>query len=64
MSYLPNIYYLKAKDKYLGAHLTQGVVFKDEISPLQWLEARGLPLEAFTVEKADLVFYPGKYDHL
>lgn len=56
--FLPDLYYLKAKEKYLGAHLTQGVVFKDYRSPIRWLREHDLPIDAFTVEKVTLLYYP------
>lgn len=56
--FLPSLFYLKAKDKFLGAHLTQGVVFKDLRSPIRWLIEHGLPEDSFTVEKVDLVYFP------
>ena len=56
--FLPSLYYLKAKDKYLGAYLTQGIVFKDYRSPERWLIEHGLPVEAFTVETVQMLYYP------
>lgn len=56
--FLPNLYYLKAKDKFLGAHLTQGVVFRDERSPLRWLKEQGLPEDSFEVECIKMVYFP------
>ena len=57
--FLPSTYYLKAKDPARAA-FTQGVIFRDQITPFQWLlrEAGRDLSEHFTVEEVRIEYFP------